>query len=281
MDAVKLDECLEATLLTETEKSDPSSGVSNARQRKANEAADMIARLDAYVQACLAKGEAEDTTSDRTFLLARLRRQVMDEVFAKTPSFTCSNCRAYNRRIRKEGASKLFFAALPKKVQNQSSEMDILSHGPLPMDSDDDEAMEDNTFLGGEEDGEEEIPDTLKAQFQFITPLHIYEHLRLFFVKEQALLSLFYQQAAVGAPAITADLFFLHVVPVAPTRFRPASIMGDKSFEHPQNHALCEIIKGNQSIMDLRAEQSMDAVMKVHVILGDRVYSHSHSFCHM
>ena len=36
-------------------------------------------------------------------------------------------------------------------------------------------------------------------------------------------------------------IFFLQVLPVAPNRVRPASMMGDQSFEHPHNIALTRV----------------------------------------
>ena len=38
-------------------------------------------------------------------------------------------------------------------------------------------------------------------------------------------------------------MFFLQVLPVAPNRVRPASMMGDQSFEHPHNIALTRVCR--------------------------------------
>ena len=37
------------------------------------------------------------------------------------------------------------------------------------------------------------------------------------------------------------NMFFLQVIPVAPNRVRPVSIMNDQSFEHPHNVALTRV----------------------------------------
>ena len=37
------------------------------------------------------------------------------------------------------------------------------------------------------------------------------------------------------------NMFFLQVVPVAPNRVRPVSILNDQSFEHPHNVALTRV----------------------------------------
>lgn len=46
--------------------------------------------------------------------------------------------------------------------------------------------------------------------------------------------------------------FFVRVLPVPPTRFRPPMIMGGKQFEHPQNHFLTKIINLNERVQQLR-----------------------------
>ena len=37
------------------------------------------------------------------------------------------------------------------------------------------------------------------------------------------------------------NMFFLQVIPVAPNRVRPVSMLGDQSFEHPHNIALTRV----------------------------------------
>ncbi|KAJ9118268.1 hypothetical protein QFC22_004179 [Naganishia vaughanmartiniae] len=49
----------------------------------------------------------------------------------------------------------------------------------------------------------------------------------------------------------SADIFFMDVLPVPPTRFRPASKMGDSFFENPQNTLLSNVLTTGQSIVTL------------------------------
>ena len=46
--------------------------------------------------------------------------------------------------------------------------------------------------------------------------------------------------------------FFFEVVPVPPTRFRPASKLGDSVFENPANVHLTNILKANMRVVESR-----------------------------
>lgn len=75
-----------------------------------------------------------------------------------------------------------------------------------------------------------------------------------------------------GAPMQTengasADVFFMDVISVAPTRFRPASVMGDATFENPQNELLTKIINTsfrvrdlNRTLTDLAANKNLPGI---------------------
>jgi DNA-directed RNA polymerase I subunit RPA1 len=88
------------------------------------------------------------------------------------------------------------------------------------------------------------------------------EHLRKVFQNQPVVCSLLYGRhgpnvwqerthagSAFNAPKASADIFFMDVVPVPPTRFRPASKMGDSLFENPQNSLLSKILTTAQLLV--------------------------------
>lgn len=101
-------------------------------------------------------------------------------------------------------------------------------------------------------------------------------HLRRLFQKEAEACSLLYgrhggPQAKSGhiAPPPIADMFFMDVVPVPPTRFRPPAKMGDDLFENSQNTLLTAIINTceriymvNQTLRDFERQDKSEAVME-------------------
>lgn len=85
-------------------------------------------------------------------------------------------------------------------------------------------------------------------------------HLRQLFINEPELCGLLYgsRYPAVKShrqqsPAF-ADMFFLEVVPVPPSRFRPAAIMGGMTLESPQNQLLTQILSQTIKLRDLNHE---------------------------
>jgi DNA-directed RNA polymerase I subunit RPA1 len=52
------------------------------------------------------------------------------------------------------------------------------------------------------------------------------------------------------------SIFFLEVMPVAPSRFRPPMTMGDQQFEHPQNVFLTKIMNLNEQLQSAAADEA-------------------------
>lgn len=59
---------------------------------------------------------------------------------------------------------------------------------------------------------------------------------------------------AAGLSLASADMFFMEVIPVPPTRFRPPATMGDTLFEHPQNELLAKALNTSYKLRDLNAD---------------------------
>ncbi|KAJ1940016.1 hypothetical protein GGF37_004158, partial [Kickxella alabastrina] len=109
---------------------------------------------------------------------------------------------------------------------------------------------------------------TIQKGSVFMTSIHLRNHLRLLFINEPELAQLLFQQrdpkvasavsvlsenmtpdytltlpSQVRSPTDLADMFFIEALPVAPTKFRPASVMNDEVMENPQNVYLGQILK--------------------------------------
>ncbi|KAF9364256.1 hypothetical protein BGX34_002079 [Mortierella sp. NVP85] len=112
-------------------------------------------------------------------------------------------------------------------------------------------------------DSDDEDAMELKDNNKYLTPLHICKLLERLFEKEQQMCALLYgangpkMQKSRGT-AVSANIFFLEILPVAPTRFRPASVMGDKLFENPQNVHLGKILTTCDRIRDLTSTSKTD-----------------------
>ena len=83
-------------------------------------------------------------------------------------------------------------------------------------------------------------------------------HLRRLFTNEAVICSLLFGRHGPFSPLsphglsyASADVFFLDVVPVSPTRFRPPAKMNDMLFEHPQNELLTRVLVTSYRLRDL------------------------------
>ncbi|KAI7821035.1 hypothetical protein BC939DRAFT_504581 [Gamsiella multidivaricata] len=137
-----------------------------------------------------------------------------------------------------------------KKKQTKKTKATKTKKSRNIVDSDDEDAME------------------LKDNNKYLTPLHIRNTLRRLFDIEQQMCALLYgangpRMQKKHSKAVVADIFFLEILPVAPTRFRPASVMGDKLFENPQNEHLGKILNTCERIRDLTSTNKADeAILK-------------------
>lgn len=104
-----------------------------------------------------------------------------------------------------------------------------------------------------------------------IAPEECRGHLRRLFRNESVICSLLYGRHGPFAPVspqglsrASADMFFMEVMLVTPTRFRPPTKMGETLFEHPLNELLSKILRTSYRLRDLnselRAASTKDAV---------------------
>lgn len=64
----------------------------------------------------------------------------------------------------------------------------------------------------------------------------------------------FAQLSKQGYSLASADMFFMEVISVTPTRFRPPAKLGDTLFEHPQNELLTRMLNTSYRLRDLNTE---------------------------
>jgi DNA-directed RNA polymerase beta' subunit len=92
---------------------------------------------------------------------------------------------------------------------------------------------------------------------RIVTPEEVRVHLRTFFRNEPEMCNLLFGRH--GTLTLTprskmanphADMFFIEVIPVAPTRFRPPAKLGETLFEHPANELLTKVLNTTYQLRD-------------------------------
>ncbi|KAG0167267.1 hypothetical protein DFQ28_004559 [Apophysomyces sp. BC1034] len=188
---------------------------------------DYLERMDAFVTKSLEDPEAyKHANKDyKVTVINDTRKRVMLDFMRQClHAKRCANCECVSPAIRREGAAKIFQVALGKKdqVYMESKAGDIAKRLP-------------------------------KTQ-RYLTPYEVRKDVQSLFEKEEEITTLLYGSKNARTPSkskkATYHMFFIEVLAVAPTRFRPPSVMGDQVYESPQNELLSAILKESHLVRD-------------------------------
>ncbi|KAF9534749.1 hypothetical protein CPB83DRAFT_802942 [Crepidotus variabilis] len=163
-----------------------------------------------------------------------------------------------------EKAATLSSAENSKTVENEDVEMGS-------QDEEDEEEDGDDVMSDAEKEAAQDgLPRAANGRIKtkrgrnerLLPPEECRAHLRRLFYNEAAMCALIFGRHGPYAPLspdrgfsyASADMFFLDVVPVSPTRFRPPAKMGETLFEHPQNELLARVLATSYRIRDLNVE---------------------------
>jgi DNA-directed RNA polymerase I subunit RPA1 len=225
--------------------------------------------LSAYYQKCIEKCALGDIKADKSSLMDTCRAGIYREAMNKAPSNRCWNCGFYSSVIYNSENTKLFKVPLSGKQMAQNEKKISYNEEKTALikrrqpDTEDEEDGEDVPEAEGRGEDKEYKADL--KQYDYMSPLHVMDYLQKL-VSNQAdfLLLLFGQKESplyrmAMKTALSAEnvinMFFLNVIPVSPTKFRPPSVLDGQISEHALNTYLSGIIKQNEQIVRLRASE--------------------------
>eukprot|EP01138_Halocafeteria_seosinensis_P005907 gb/GECG01006039.1/.p1 GENE.gb/GECG01006039.1/~~gb/GECG01006039.1/.p1 ORF type:complete len:2244 (+),score=294.27 gb/GECG01006039.1/:1-6732(+) len=177
-----------------------------------------------------------------------VRSQIMKEFLSSMPTKHCENCGAPVVTLRKDGSTKIFMKPLSKKAKQtlSSKHMDIQSALDL-LDRRNKSTTEEDDEDSAEGEGENnaEKSSLLSNNVQYLPPTEVEAQLKLLWEKENEICSIVWAQNI--SPHILRapegpSIFFIRTLPVAPSRFRPPTKLGEMQFEHPQNYYLGQVL---------------------------------------
>ncbi|KAJ3199173.1 hypothetical protein HDU82_000666 [Entophlyctis luteolus] len=198
----------------------------------------------------------EKDLSEKSKNIMKMKRMEFEALFSHSGK-TLSSVRqsAADRSITgesEEDGAEIALALKNNRVSVQSSR-------PLSEpDSDDDIAAAKNAGAASAAKGRKEAESA-----RYLSSMEVREHINLLFERDAKILNMVFGtnpdlrrpgSSGTVMRVTSPHIFFLEVVAVPPTRFRPASKMGDLVFEDAQNLHLTEILKANVQIRDLRME---------------------------
>ncbi|XP_019629041.1 PREDICTED: DNA-directed RNA polymerase I subunit RPA1-like isoform X3 [Branchiostoma belcheri] len=147
----------------------------------------------------------------------------------------CLHCKSPVRNLKMQHNSRILFKGIPKrhfkkKYEDGEEGEDEIGEG------------EQKDWLADKLDVKNVITDST-VESGYLTPYEARAHLRALWKNEGELLSnLFGALRLVPQGTCPIDIFFLEVLPVPPSRFRPVSVLGDKRFENAQTSNLAKVL---------------------------------------
>ncbi|ORX57972.1 beta and beta-prime subunits of DNA dependent RNA-polymerase [Hesseltinella vesiculosa] len=193
-------------------------------------AEEYLEHLDKYVADCLADRDLRNASaaSYKVTVINEVRRQVILKFMQKcVAAKRCMHCDSINSPFRREGCAKIFLTPLKKKEQ-------------IKMD--------------GRPGADKFNPSDQK----YLTPYDVRKMVRGLFAKEKEMVTLLFGSRNPHVPmhirSPSFHMYFIEALAVAPTRFRPPSVMGEKIFESAQNELMAAILRQCHTVRDMSDE---------------------------
>ncbi|KAI9448093.1 beta and beta-prime subunits of DNA dependent RNA-polymerase [Lactarius indigo] len=229
-------------------------------------------RVQAFVQLNLLRASGSRDNYKHS-LVFQARKDLIQDVLKTSLINKCQNsgCGANGYTFRKEGAHKnekrQRSARLATTVTVWLNKSDVVTVDGSDSDTGESELEGgDPTFSdqesGGHPQREQKNADSVTNDRTKKSRTHeeCRAHLRLLFTNERTLCSLMFGRhgplspVTNGLSVASADMFFMDVVPVSPTRFRPPAMMGETLLENPHNSLLAKVLTTSYRLRDLNAE---------------------------
>ncbi|QLG73172.1 hypothetical protein HG535_0E02560 [Zygotorulaspora mrakii] len=239
---------------------------------------ELIANRNQFVNTKISDAIAEGrTTKNGTFtaITNDERKKLIHEFHKKLLSRNkCDNCGMFSPKFRKDGFTKIFETALTDKQLTNNRVKGLMRQDMIKKQQQTKILSEENNS-SNKDDIDEDFsigrnPSARpKTGSVYILSTEVRNILRALFKKEQEVLQyVFHSRPNLSRMAVSADIFFLEVVLVPPTRFRLPSKMGEEVHENTQNQLLSKILTTSLLIRDLNDE--MSKLQKDKVSLEDR-----------
>lgn len=237
---------------TEGDEDEP---LAQATQTQAAETVpEFVERMSSMVRTIIARAEKRGLRrhADKGMATYAARRDLRNVFLKDILRRRCDRCSAVNPTLRKDGFVKI--------TERDLSARDHAIHEARGIKRPN--VLLDRTSAQADNAAEAEPTITLKEarklskeagdQTRVVPPSECRANLRRLFAKEREICALVFGRHPVfgGTAAPSADVFFMEVVCVTPTRFRPASVMGDQTFENAQNELLTKVLNTTFYVRD-------------------------------
>lgn len=222
-----------------------------------------------FVDMAIAKALSEGRTTEHGTFTATVndeRKALIHDFHKRLLSRPkCDNCGMFSPKFRKDGFTKIFETALTDKQITNNRVKGLIRQDMIKKKNQMKKLQVNDTSsesASRDEDGEfgtARSPVNLKPKTgsTYILSTEVRNILRAVFRSEQEVLQyVFFSRPNHNKKIVTADMFFMEVLIVPPTRFRLPSKLGDEVHENTQNQLLSKILTTSLLIRDLNDEMS-------------------------
>ncbi|XP_065055867.1 DNA-directed RNA polymerase I subunit RPA1-like [Rhopilema esculentum] len=199
----------------------------------------VVERIDSFLNTVSASiQDCPEKTSKNT---TKYRQLLVKEFLGTTKTKKCPRCTAQARVFKSQYNSRLYMKPLSAKAAKRQHTLKTESN--ITETENVDENKENDPQEEKELDGEE-VENGKQANQTFVNPIEVRDHLRKVFQKSKDLLKAIFGSTLTteSADLNSVDMFFIDLVAVPPSRFRPVSSFGEKRFENPQTANLNRIL---------------------------------------
>ena len=228
-------------------------GAGDSADTAVEDSAAFVKRVRDHVEAALANAENNQTSVPHMAVVKRAQGRC-SRVYASQSESQRIATRVACRYIkyRKDGVVEIFQIALSTSaqataVQRQAS-VDQVSGLKLDIQTEKTEKPNGPQDGGDAASGDEmQVDSTENTPAKshgntFLSTACVREHMRALFTKESEILQLLFGGSNFSDVNCVADMFFLDVLAVPPSRFRPPSVLNDVVYENGQNDHFSKIL---------------------------------------
>jgi DNA-directed RNA polymerase I subunit RPA1 len=253
-----LDERLAAAMADARQQADPSmatGAAASARQKQAAHAAmdEILRPLLQEAAANTASGEEQPLPNGSVQNWRATHRALCKTAITTFRSEKrCQNCGAFSPRIRSNDHSKIFQSRLSKNHARLNAAEGIVLQSALTSAASDDRPQQRTAADDKGDDEEEDYDDEedsapIQDEDKFVPTIEVRAQLQRLYEREP-----FLCRSILG----NLDKYFMQVVPVPPSRFRPPMMLETMSVEHAQTAHLSQILVKNAIVRDRIAAAS-------------------------
>eukprot|EP00794_Sanderia_malayensis_P010830 gene10831-11982_t len=156
----------------------------------------------------------------------------------------CPRCNDRVRYFRSEYNSRLFLKPLGKRADEREKKKKEADKLKAKMKANENAESKEGDIEVKEEENIDEKEEGISVPKQtYLNPVEVRDHLRLVWNDSKLLLKAVFGSSLPDSSEFSStDMFFLDVVAVPPSRFRPVSTLGEKRFENPQTANLNKVL---------------------------------------